>query len=111
MELSDIKNDQEQEKVEKDNDKEDVSEDQKESKQKALMIKVIEPGVLVKMKEFKGILIVDINDKARRVFCEICSKSLVSRKNECLEHITSTLHNKMKNKKELKKDAVTLIII
>ena len=46
MELNDVKNDQEQDKLEKENDKEDGFADQKELKQKASMIKVIEPGVL-----------------------------------------------------------------
>ena len=61
------------------------------------MNKVIDPACLVKMKEFKDILIVDKNDTARRVFCESCSKSLVSRKNECLDHISSKFHEKARN--------------
>ena len=61
--------------------------------------KIIPPEDLIKMKEFKSVFIIDINEKTRKVFCEVCSKSISSRRKECLDHIKSQYHEKKSKEK------------
>ena len=68
------------------------SEEIKDDTKKLSTKKVISPGELVELKPFKKVFEVDKNDRSRRVFCRTCSKSLVSRKQDLLDHIETKAH-------------------